>query len=257
MKLTAGRRTGSRQGLTSLEKLLFQIGLGVVLSAFTWHHGRYVPQAIEFYLPFFKNTHPSLSLVPFVHHRHAGADRVEQCGESDRRPRRAGGRMHGAGELFVSRALALIVGIEELAQYLKFPYIEPSGQMAVLAGAIMGACLGFLVVELQSGCGVHGRYRVAGAGRINRVHRHRHPTGINAGAGRRNFCRRSAVGDDSGGLFQIHAQAHGHGAARVFLMAPLHHHFQKKGWTENQVVVRFWLVGAMLAAMALATVKLR
>jgi phospho-N-acetylmuramoyl-pentapeptide-transferase len=40
-------------------------------------------------------------------------------------------------------------------------------------------------------------------------------------------------------------------------MSPLHHHFQRKGWTESQVVVRFWLVGAMLAAMALATVKLR
>ena len=44
---------------------------------------------------------------------------------------------------------------------------------------------------------------------------------------------------------------------RVFLMAPIHHHFQRKGWTETQVVVRFWLIGAMLAAMALATVKLR
>ena len=44
---------------------------------------------------------------------------------------------------------------------------------------------------------------------------------------------------------------------RIFLMAPLHHHFQKKGWTETQVVVRFWCVGAMLAVMALVTVKLR
>jgi phospho-N-acetylmuramoyl-pentapeptide-transferase len=44
---------------------------------------------------------------------------------------------------------------------------------------------------------------------------------------------------------------------RIFLIAPLHHHFQKKGWTETQVVVRFWLIGAMLAALALATIKLR
>ena len=44
---------------------------------------------------------------------------------------------------------------------------------------------------------------------------------------------------------------------RVFLMAPLHHHFQKKGWTETQVVVRFWLISAMLTALALATIKLR
>jgi phospho-N-acetylmuramoyl-pentapeptide-transferase len=44
---------------------------------------------------------------------------------------------------------------------------------------------------------------------------------------------------------------------RIFLMSPLHHHFQRLGWTENQVVVRFWLVGFLLAAMALATIKLR
>jgi len=44
---------------------------------------------------------------------------------------------------------------------------------------------------------------------------------------------------------------------RIFLMAPLHHHFQKLEWSEGQVVVRFWLVGAMLAMLALATVKIR
>ena len=44
---------------------------------------------------------------------------------------------------------------------------------------------------------------------------------------------------------------------RIFRMAPLHHHFQKLGWSETQVVTRFWLVGFILAAMALATVKLR
>jgi phospho-N-acetylmuramoyl-pentapeptide-transferase len=40
-------------------------------------------------------------------------------------------------------------------------------------------------------------------------------------------------------------------------MAPLHHHFQRKGWTETQVVTRFWLISAMLAALSLATIKLR
>jgi phospho-N-acetylmuramoyl-pentapeptide-transferase len=44
---------------------------------------------------------------------------------------------------------------------------------------------------------------------------------------------------------------------RIFLMSPLHHHYQKKGWPEPKVVVRFWLITAMLAAIALATVKLR
>ena len=44
---------------------------------------------------------------------------------------------------------------------------------------------------------------------------------------------------------------------RVFLCAPIHHHFHLKGWTEQQVVVRFWLISALLAAIALATVKVR
>ena len=58
------------------------------------------------------------------------------------------------------------------------------------------------------------------------------------------------------GYFKYSRKRFGEGR-RVFLMAPLHHHFQKKGWGENQVVVRFWLVGFMLAAMAIASVKLR
>ncbi len=44
---------------------------------------------------------------------------------------------------------------------------------------------------------------------------------------------------------------------RVFRMAPIHHHFEKKGWTESQVVIRFWIVSVMLALMGLATLKLR
>jgi phospho-N-acetylmuramoyl-pentapeptide-transferase len=44
---------------------------------------------------------------------------------------------------------------------------------------------------------------------------------------------------------------------RIFLMSPLHHHYHMRGWTETQTVVRFWLLGAMFAALALATLKLR
>jgi len=58
------------------------------------------------------------------------------------------------------------------------------------------------------------------------------------------------------GYFKYTRKRFGEGR-RVFLMAPLHHHFQRKGWAETQVVVRFWLIGAMLAAMAIATNKLR
>src|SRR5437588_980485 len=66
LKLTAGRRSGSRQGLTSLEKILFQIGLGVVLSYFTYQHGQAVEDAHTLFFPFFKNLKIPLNLAGFV-----------------------------------------------------------------------------------------------------------------------------------------------------------------------------------------------
>ena len=47
------------------------------------------------------------------------------------------------------------------------------------------------------------------------------------------------------------------GGKRIFLMAPLHHHFEKLGWTESKVIVRFWIAGLVLALLALSTLKLR
>jgi phospho-N-acetylmuramoyl-pentapeptide-transferase len=58
------------------------------------------------------------------------------------------------------------------------------------------------------------------------------------------------------GWFKYTRRRFGEGR-RIFLMAPIHYHFKRKGWTETQVVVRFWLIGAMLAMIALATIKLR
>ena len=255
LKLTAGRRSAGRQGLTGLEKLLFQIGLGVVLSAFTWAHGRYVPQAIEFYFPFFKNTHPRLTLVPFVL-----IGTLVLTGSSNAVNLTDGldGLASGCMALvsFAFLVLSLVVGIGELAQYLNFPYIEPSGQMAVLAGAIMGACLGFLWWNCGPAAvfmGDTGSLALGGLiGYIAIVIRQELTLVLVGGI----FVIEAMSVMIQVGWFKYTRKRTGTGR-RVFLMAPLHHHFQKKGWTENQVVVRFWLVGAMLAAMALATVKLR
>src|SRR5688572_7363527 len=66
LKLTAGRRAGSRQGLTSLEKLLFQVGLGVLLAVFTYNYGQYLDKATRFYFPFFKGVAIQLNLASYV-----------------------------------------------------------------------------------------------------------------------------------------------------------------------------------------------
>ncbi|MGH7179821.1 MAG: phospho-N-acetylmuramoyl-pentapeptide-transferase, partial [Tepidisphaeraceae bacterium] len=143
LKLTAARRSSSRQGLTTLEKLLFQIGLAVVLCVFTYQHGRFVPPATRFYFPFFKDYYIQLSLWPYVL-----IGTLVMTGSSnavnltDGLDGLASGCMAIVSFSFV--VLSLIVGISELANYLLLPHIEASGQMAVLAGAITGACLGFL-----------------------------------------------------------------------------------------------------------------
>src|SRR5262245_5409346 len=143
LKLTVARREGHRQGLTSLEKFLFQLGLGVILSYFTWQHGQHIEPATRFYFPFFKQLYLQLNLPLFV-----VIGTIVIAGTSNAVNLTDGLDGLAAGCMgFVSFAflvLSLIVGIRELADYLKFPHLEPAGQMAVLAGAMCGACIGFL-----------------------------------------------------------------------------------------------------------------
>ncbi len=259
LKLTAGRRAGSRQGLHGWEKLCFQIGLSVLLSYFTFRHGEQIVAAHTLYFPFFKKLQIELSVVAFI---------VLGClvltGSSnavnltDGLDGLAGGCMGIVSFTFF--LLALIVGTSfagrEVATYLYLPHIRTSDEMAVIAGAMTGACLGFLWFNCNPAAVFMG------------------DTGSLALGGLIGYIaiviRQELILFLVGGIFVLEAMSvlvqvtyfkytrrrYGEGR-RVFLMAPLHHHFQRKGWTESQVVVRFWLITAMLAAMALATVKLR
>jgi phospho-N-acetylmuramoyl-pentapeptide-transferase len=131
-----------------------------------------------------------------------------------------------------------------------------SDQMVVVAGAMTGACLGFLWFNCNPArvfMGDTGSLALGGLiGYIALV------------------TRQEAMLFMIGGIFVVEAvsvmmqvsyfkytrRKYGEGR-RIFLMSPLHHHFQRKGWSETQVVVRFWLIAAMLAAMGLATLKVR
>ena len=255
LKLTAGRRSGSRQGLTSLEKLLFQIGLSVLLAVFTYNYGRELEPAARFYLPFFKNVQIPLNLTAYII-----IATLVMTGTSNAVNLTDGLDGLAAGCMaivsFVFLVLSLIVGTGKLAEYLLVPYIRPSGQMAVLAGAMMGACLGFLWFNCNPArvfMGDTGSLALGGLiGYIAIVIRHELVLFLAGGI----FVIEALSVMTQVGYFKYTKRRYGEGR-RVLLCAPLHHHFQRKGWTETQVVVRFWLIGAMLAAMALATVKLR
>jgi len=254
LKLTVGRRSGSRQGLSSLEKLLFQVGLGVLLAYFTFNYaGGDSPHYL--YFPFFKSLRVALNLGTFI-----AIATLVMTGSSNAVNLTDGLDGLAAGCMaivsFCFCILALIVGTSAWANELLLTYVQASDQMAVLAGATAGACLGFLWFNCNPASVFMG------------------DTGSLALGGLIGYIaiviRQELVLFIVGGIFVVEAlsvmmqvsyfkytrKRFGEGR-RIFLMSPLHHHFQRKGWTETQVVVRFWLISAMLAALALATVKLR
>jgi phospho-N-acetylmuramoyl-pentapeptide-transferase len=128
--------------------------------------------------------------------------------------------------------------------------------MAVIAGAIVGSCLGFLWFNCNPArvfMGDTGSLALGGLlCYICIVIRQELLLVIVGGI----FVAEAVSVMLQVGYFKYTRRRFGEGR-RIFLMAPLHHHFQKKGWTETQVVVRFWLVASILAALALATIKLR
>ena len=255
LKLTAKRRGGGRQGLTSLEKLLFQIGLAVVLSVFTYHHGHNLDAVRRLYFPFFKDLYLPMNLATFII---LGTIVITGFSNAVNLTDGLDGLAAGCMSLasFAFAVLAVCIGLEDVSRFLLLPYIKASGQMAVLSAAMMGSCLGFLWFNCSPASVFMG------------------DTGSLAMGGLIGYIaiviRQELLLVLVGGIFVVEAfsvalqvsyfkysrRKYGEGR-RIFLMAPLHHHFQQKGWPETQVVIRFWLIGAMLAAMALATVKLR
>ncbi|MGD1277993.1 MAG: phospho-N-acetylmuramoyl-pentapeptide-transferase [Tepidisphaeraceae bacterium] len=266
LKLTSARRAAalppgahaSRQGLTSLEKILFQIGLGILLSYFTYHYSL-DPRSHTLYFPFFKNLSVRMGPVAFIL---VGTLVLSGTSNAVNLTDGLDGLAAGCAAIvsFTFLILSLIqgysLGSEPLATYLLLPRIVGSAQMAVIAGAMVGACLGFLWFNCNPASvfmGDTGSLALGGLlGYIAVVIRQELLLVLCGGI----FVAEAASVILQVGWFKYTRRRHGHGK-RIFLMSPLHHHFQQMGWQESQVVIRFWLVGAMLAMIALATIKLR
>ena len=255
LKLTAERRGGGRQGLEGPEKLIGQIGLAAVLSYFTFRYGSANPVAHDLYLPFIKTPVMSLSITLFIL---LGVVTITGFSNavnlSDGMDGLAGGCM--AIVSFAFLLLALLGGIPALGRFLLLPTVPMSDQMAVICGAMLGACLGFLWFNCAPAkvfMGDTGSLALGGLiAYVAIVIRHEFTLVLVGGI----FVAEAVSVVIQRYWFKYTRIRFGAGR-RVFLMAPIHYHFQRKGWTETQVVVRFWLIGAMLAAMAIATVKLR
>ncbi|MBM3598903.1 MAG: phospho-N-acetylmuramoyl-pentapeptide-transferase [Alphaproteobacteria bacterium] len=146
--------------------------------------------------------------------------------------------------------IAYLVGNTVFANYLQIHHVPGTGELAVFCGALVGASLGFLWYNAPPAMvfmGDTGSLSVGGAlGAISVVTKHEFVLAI------------------VGGLFVLEAisvivqvASFKLTGRRVFRMAPLHHHFEKKGWRESTIVIRFWIIAAVLALAGLATLKLR
>ncbi len=152
--------------------------------------------------------------------------------------------------------LTYITGHSELASYLNVPHVIGAGELTIVCAALIGACLGFLWFNChpaQVFMGDTGSLALGGLLGIIAVLIHQPFILVIAGG---VFVLEAMSVMLQWGWFKYTRISDGEGR-RLFEMAPWHHHFQKKGWHENKVVVRFYILGVMFAVLALATLKLR
>ncbi len=151
---------------------------------------------------------------------------------------------------------AYIVGNAVYSKYLLFPHIPGAGELMIFCGALAGAGLAFLWFNAhpaQVFMGDVGALSLGGAlGTIAVITRQEIVLGIMGGI----FVAEALSVMIQVGWFKYTKRRYGEGR-RIFLMAPLHHHFEKKGWAETQVVVRFWIITMLLCLVGLASLKLR
>ena len=151
---------------------------------------------------------------------------------------------------------AYVTGNAVFSRYLLIPYIPGAGELLVFCSAMAGAGLAFLWFNAhpaQVFMGDVGALALGGAlGTIAVITRQEIVLGIMGGI----FVAEALSAMVQVGWFKYTKKRYGTGR-RIFKMAPLHHHFEKSGWTETQVVVRFWIITMLLCLIGLASLKLR
>ncbi len=152
--------------------------------------------------------------------------------------------------------LTYLAGNVKAAGYLQIPYVEGAGELTVFCTAMVGAGLGFLWFNChpaQMFMGDTGSLALGGALGIIAVLIHQPLVLVIAGG---VFVMEAGSVVLQTSWFKYTKRRYGAGR-RIFLMAPIHHHFEKKGWYESQVVMRFYILCVLFAVVALSTLKIR
>ena len=237
----------SSKGLPGKLKLLLQVL--IALAAYLWVVNlTREPLATSLSVPFFKDVLINFGVFFFVVAAFVMVGASNAVNLTDGLDGLAiGPAMIAAG---VFALIAYLVGNSVFANYLQLNYVPGAGELAVFCGALVGAGLGFLWFNAPPAMvfmGDTGSLSIGGAlGAVSVITKHELVLAI------------------VGGLFVletisviVQVISFKLTGRRIFQMAPLHHHFEKKGWAEPTIVIRFWIIASILALAGLATLKLR
>ena len=239
-------RRGRGQGLSGPHKLLLQFACAIIAMTVLFVGLGFNTQLT---IPFFKNFNPDLHQAGYIIFATVvivGASNAVNL--TDGLDGLAIGPVMTVG--FCYWVFTYAAGNRKFAEYLQIPHVPHVGELAIFCGALIAASLGFLWYNAYPASMMMGDVGALGLGAA---------LGTVA-----VLCKQELVLGIAGGVFVIEAastiiQRYYYKAThkRVFRMAPLHHHFELKGWPETVVVMRFWIVSIVCALVALSTLKLR
>lgn len=236
---------GHSKGLSASQKLLGQglIALGLGLFLYTQ-----VDYSTKLSVPFFKDFRPDLGMFYILFAVLVIVGSSNAVNLTDGLDGLAVGPVMIASVAYT--IVAYVSGNKIWSEYLLIPYVEGAGELAVLTAAIFGASLGFLWFNTYPASvfmGDVGSLPLGAAlGTVAVISKHELLLLLVGGV---------FVIEAVSVIFQVISfKSRG---KRIFLMAPIHHHFEMKGWEEPKVVVRLWIIAILLALLSLSTLKLR
>ena len=240
-------KRNNSKGISFRAKIIWQIVLSLI-AVFLLLKYSDNENLTNLYFPFFKDLtlHLGLFFIPFVIFIIAGSSNAVNLTDG----------LDGLATVPVILValsftfICYVVGNTVFSEYLQILYIPNVGEASVFCGSIVGACLGFLWYNAPPAkifMGDTGSLSLGGSlGAVSIISKHEIVLGIIGGL----FVLETVSVIVQVVSFKLTGK-------RVFMMAPLHHHFEKKGWAESTVVIRFWIISIILALVGLATLKLR
>jgi phospho-N-acetylmuramoyl-pentapeptide-transferase len=260
LKLKQRREGRKNEGLVERYKLIGQLSLGTILGVYLWLFPLSTLPGASTTLPFYKYILIvpwfAWMYVPFVAFILTGTSNAVNL--TDGLDGLAAGLVAIAAGTF--SLFAYLIGRVDASQYLGIYYLRGAGELTVFCVALFGACVGFLWYNTKPAevfMGDTGALALGGAlGAVAILLKSEFLLLLIGGV----FVAETLSVIMQRTVFKYRKRRYGVEYARrrrVFLRAPLHHHFEMLGWPETQVVVRFWILGIFCAFIALSTLKLR